>query len=334
VYESEGRYAEAADVLERLTLGQPTDAALHYRLGIILAVTDPAAAREHLALASGLDPSFRAATDALDAAINYALATDDPAAGAGLIGYTLVNLEQYGLAEVALQSAIELDPDYADAYAYLGLSADRRGGDGLQQYEQALALDPDSALAHTLTGIYWKQHGDQARALAELTRANELDPLNAAISAELAGVHAARADLTAAEEWYLNAVRLAPNDTTFWTLLARFYLDYDFKAIEQGLPAARTATEHGPIYAPAHDALGHALVVAGRADEAESALLRALELDPEYAPAYFHLGLAYLELDRQDDAVRSLQTALTLDPDGPTGNRALNTLARLPADGG
>ena len=331
-YEGQGRYLEAARLLDELVLIRPTDAYTHFRLGLINAVVNTRGAPEHLALAGGLNPALRPATNALSGAVEFALSLDETAPGAGLIGYALINLQEFGLAEAALQTAIASDSQYGDAYAYLGLAEDQQGRDGLESYQHALELNPESAVAHTFLGLYWKRNGARRQALRSLERAYELDPLNAGVSAELGSLYQAGGDFPSADEWYSNAVRLAPTDASFWTLLANFYIENDFMAIERGLSTAEAAAEHGPIYAPAHVALGRALLLTGDLQNAENSLLRAIELDQELADAYLHLGLVYVEAEQLAAATNALQIALSLDPDGPIGNLALNTLARLPQE--
>ena len=121
---------------------RPEDAYTHYRLGLINAVVNKRGAPEHLALAGGLNPALWPATNALSGAFEFALSLDETAPGAGLIDYALINLQECGLAEAALQTAIASDSEYGDAYAYLGLAEDQQDRNGLVSCQRALELNP------------------------------------------------------------------------------------------------------------------------------------------------------------------------------------------------
>jgi tetratricopeptide (TPR) repeat protein len=59
---------------------------------------------------------------------------------------------------------------------------------------------------------------------------------------------------------------------------------------------------------------GDVLYLAGRDAEAESALLRAIEIDPKDENSRYALGRIYYQLNRFPDAARQFQTMLELDP--------------------
>lgn len=328
-YESQARYPDAAAMLRTLVAVQPGNAVAQYRFGAILSVTDPASAPAHLELAAGLDESVKPQADSLNKAVVAGLDSDDPAYSAGVIGYTLVGLQEYALAKESLLNAIAAKPDFAQAYAYLGLAEDRLGNDGLYAYQRALSLDQKLALGHYLLGLHYRRQRDNDQAIPALKRAFELDPSYAAAAAELGSAYAEEADLQTAELWYAQAVNIAPDDANFWLLLAQFYLDHELKVTEAGLPAAQQAAALAPGSAIAHDAVGYGYYLLGQLDLAEPELLKAQGLDQRYNKVYFHLGLLYLDTNRPDEAKRALETAVALDPDNPLAGSALQAMAHL-----
>jgi serine/threonine protein kinase/Tfp pilus assembly protein PilF len=92
-------------------------------------------------------------------------------------------------ARKAAMKALELDPTLADAHVSLGLVAacydwDRQAAKAC--FEQALALDPNSVMAHLWIEMYLSLlEGRYEESLGHLRRAQELDPLNLFVKTRL-----------------------------------------------------------------------------------------------------------------------------------------------------
>lgn len=328
-YESTGQYPQASAALRSLVALQPQNAVARYRFGLVLAVIDPASAPQHLELAAGMDPSVGPFAASLDKAVEAGLKTNDKAYTYGVIGYALITLREYPLAKAALLRAIEERPNFADAYAYLGLAEDELGNDGTYAYTRALDLNPDLALGHYLVGLHYRRLGKNDDAIKSLTKAFGLDNSNAAAAAELGSTYADMADLPDAETWYRQAVRVAPDDATFWLLLARFYTDHELKTDTDSILCAQKAVELAPDSAEAYDLLGYAQYLNDQPKDAESSLLKSKDLDPKRASTYFHLGVLYLDNNRPAEAKENLEHAVSLDAGGPIAEQAFKALARL-----
>jgi tetratricopeptide (TPR) repeat protein len=327
-YEALGAHAQAIQALSALAQ-QRSDAQALYRLALLTASTQPAEALPRLRLAADLDAVIAPIAEALMAAIEAGQASGSPAYLYGRVGFELVRLAEWALAEVALGQATALDPDYADAFAYLGLAQDALGKDGQAAYAAAVALAPESALVQYLYGLHFRRLAQSQEALPYLHAAQRLDPQNPAIAAELGGAYASLGELAQAEIWLAQAVSLNEQDGQFWLLLARFYIDHEYHVPELGLPAARMAVSLNPDSALAADALGHALALTGDPANARKLLERALALDPALASAHYHLGLLQEQQGQTAEAESSLNQALSLDPQGTYGGLALEALSRL-----
>lgn len=329
-YEAGGRLSDASAALaRRLQLGV-TEPALLYRLALLTATTTPETAIAPLTTVTNFPSEYTVRAEQLLRAVQDGLSPDDDAYLFGRVGYELIQLQEWALAEYALTQAVTRNPDYADAHAYLGLAQDEQGRDGAAAYQQAVELAPDSPLAQFLFGLHYRKLGQSVEALPYLEAAQRLDPNNPAIAAEMGGAYAARNDLPNAELWFSEAVRLAPQSPQFWLLLARFHVDYEWKVAELGLPAARMAVGLNPDSALAHDALGYALIVSGDFFNGQDSLARALVLDARLASGHYHFGLFYAIQNKSAEARDALNRALALDPDGPYGNLALKALALIP----
>jgi tetratricopeptide (TPR) repeat protein len=327
-YEATGRFADAVGVLNQLTQLRPNDAAVYYRLALLTAATAPDEAPARLAVAAGIAPNLAPATKTLIDAIQSGQSTGDRAYVFGKVGFALVQLSEWRLAEEALTHAVTLNPQYADAFAYLGLARDRRKKDGLDAYETAVKLAPQSPLALYLLGLHWRRADDSNTALPYLLAAQKLDPQNPAIAAEIGGAYASVGDLPNAEIWLSEAVQCDDQNPQWWLLLARFYVDNEYHITELGLPAARRAAGLDPKSGPAADALGYALVLTGDLANGEKTLQQAQSLG-ETAGTDYHLGMLYARQGRKPEAEAALKRALALDPDGFYGGLALKALGTL-----
>ncbi len=328
-YEAQEQYSQAQTALQTLVAVDPNNAVAQYRLGVLLSVYNPAAAPAHLMLAAALDANVKPFAESLNQTISAGLDAKDPADLSGVVGYTLISLQEYRLAKAALLNAVQQRPAFAEAYAYLGLAEDRLGNDGLYAYQRALDLDPSRSLTHYLLGLHYRRLQQNQQAIAELELAFKLDKTNAAAAAELGSAYTETADLANAENWYSQAVLAAPTDASFWTLLAQFYLDHDLKVDQDGIRAAEQAAALAPDSAAAQDALGFAEYLNGHVDLAEPVLLKAQTLDPRSARIQLHLGLLYLDTNRPAQAKTALDAAVALGAGTPVATAALQAMARL-----
>jgi tetratricopeptide (TPR) repeat protein len=75
--------------------------------------------------------------------------------------------------------------------------------------------------------------------------------------------------------------------------------------------------------AEAHSNLGGLYIALGQYDEAESALMKAIELNPAFVPAYINLADLYRGLKDEINAEKMLRQALTIAPDSPVIHHVL-----------
>jgi TolB-like protein/DNA-binding winged helix-turn-helix (wHTH) protein/Tfp pilus assembly protein PilF len=124
------------------------------------------------------DPTYAAAYAGL--ADSYALSG----------GFSLVPVEQaMPRAQAAAEKALELDSDLAEAHASLGLIApfiNWAWTDAERHYQRAIELNPNYATAHHWYAEgYLMPVGQANEAIAEMRKAQELDPLSAVIATDL-----------------------------------------------------------------------------------------------------------------------------------------------------
>jgi Tfp pilus assembly protein PilF len=183
----------------------------------------------------------------------------------------------------------------------LGLSHLREGNAtlGLTSLQEAVALDPDSALYRNALG--------RSLLLYDLKRVPEaLEALREAVSL----------DPQFAEAHHNLGVALAESGR--WGDAVQAYR----KALSIPGYAAPLKT---------YNNLGWAYYNLDRLAEAEEALKTAIRLDPEFAGSHYHLGLVLLKAGRKDEARAAFLRARDLAPESEFGLAAREHLKALGA---
>lgn len=189
------------------------------------------------------------------------------------------------------EKAIELDPQYAAAYARQGLTHWRAFffrwaqdpaqslGRALESAQRAVALDDALPQAHSLLGFVYLYQRQHELALAEIERAIVLNP-NDALNYQTLGI----------------------------ALVFAGRLDAGVKALEQ---AMRLDPRNPTIYLIN---LGHAYRSAGQCEKAIIPIKQALSLNPAIIPARANLAVCYVELGREEEARAEAAEVLRRNP--------------------
>ena len=187
-------------------------------------------------------------------------------------------------------------------------------------FDQALALDPNYALAHagladacTVFAEYGLAPPNALRSKARgaVQRALELAP-------DLAEVHCASGALAFLCDWdwpraardLRRAVELNPRSVAARQWLS-YYLVFIEGRAEEAVAQARRAVELDPLASLLTMQLGMTLMGAGRYEAAAAALQRAADLAPAMFLPTIHLGLLHNHLGRSDEAIAPLEVAVT-----------------------
>lgn len=316
--------------LTRLIEQEPDNAPALYRLGILLTTDSPEAALASLKQAEILDTSFQPNIKILRGALEAALSQDDPAYRHIVTGRALASLGEWQLALNAFRATAQSNPNYAEAWAWQAEALFQLGEETTtieSLYEKALALNPDAAGIHAMTGLYWERRGDYPQAEALYQRAIQLEASNPAWRLALAGV-VARRDLPAALELYLAATELGPDSSSTWYALAVFCVENEAYLQNYGLDAALRAYALEPDNPLMMDLLGRALTASGEAESAQVMYEKAIAAAPGLPAPHFHLALLHLQTNRRAAAKAGFEQTMRLDPAGPYSAQAQNILER------
>lgn len=312
--------------LERWVVTGQASASDHFGLGVLLLTTDLSRSRSELAKAASMDDNFGSAVSTLNATLDLAAGEANPSRRLVILGRGLGLVNNWPLAGEAFIEAARLDPNNAEAWAWMGEADQQAGGDGEGPLNIALYLGPDDAIVHGLRGLYWKRQGKPKAALAEYQAAAELEPKNADWQAALGDAYTSAGDLVSALAAYQSATSLAPENATYWRLLALFSADNSVQVLDIGLPAAKKAAEIAPNDAQVLDALGWTYSQAGLLTTAEQTLNKVIEIAPNVASVHLHLAETYLREGNLGFAKIELQRAVSIDPNGPYGTFAAQLL--------
>jgi tetratricopeptide (TPR) repeat protein len=196
----------------------------------------------------------------------------------------------------------------SDALTALGgikscLSFDLTGA--IADFERAIELNPNDSTAHHWLGNHpLTCLGQLDKALAEITRAQELDPLSLIINANIGYTLTLLGRYDEAIAQFHKTLNLDPN---FYFARYNLGLALELKgstpeAIGEFQKAAALSEDLASL-----GFLGHLYGKIGRHAEAQQILNRLLEIRKQrYTEAYF-IGLVYLGLGDRDEALRYFQ---------------------------
>jgi TolB-like protein/lipopolysaccharide biosynthesis regulator YciM len=190
--------------------------------------------------------------------------------------FTAESVEQ---SDALYERALEIDPDYAAAWAGLANNYSDQARYGQRPIDEgfrmareaanrALAIDPENAEAFALLGLIAMNHDrDLATAARHIERAMELDPTNPDIVSEAA-------------------------------MMAR-----NLGRADEAVALAEYVVARDPVNPTAHLVLGYLYGLDGRLDEAVTSRRTALTLSPGTIGAQYLLGVALLLKDEPEAAL-------------------------------
>jgi len=281
-YGNLGEWGAAVDTLEMLLQRDPDHAWGNYRLGVLLAATDPTQAITHLAAVSAGSSYEVTVTRAATA-----IAPDDDVLNAMRVGLLLLNEGLPAEAEIAFRQAAALAYPYPEALAYVAIARAEQGKDGQLAVQTALQLDPNAAVVHYLHGIYLRSRDDLDASRDALVLAVALDVGNAAYHAELSEAHRLLGDYSRAETTLQRALEVSGNDPQYRELLARFYAQEGFNLSANSLSAARLTGDALPPDPSLMAGFAWALHSMGDTPAALAEIQEALALDNTHPEALY-----------------------------------------------
>jgi TolB-like protein/cytochrome c-type biogenesis protein CcmH/NrfG len=208
--------------------------------------------------------------------------------------------DEHRRAQMLLQQAIELDPDYAHAHALLGwiyvslFNLNVRTPIGaitdkaLEAGTKAVTLDDHEPWGHLVLGLGHARRRRPEAARAHLSRAIELNPNfalgYAGLGYALACGGAPERGLQSLEQ----AHRLSPRDPFLATYapIVRYMAFFALGRYEEAVEVCRTTAALHPHHVGAWRLMTVSLGLLGRIEEAQAALAHTLTLQPDLSSAH------------------------------------------------
>ncbi len=208
------------------------------------------------------------------------------------------------LAEREMRRAVELNPNYATAYHWLGLVLDYLGRDeeARAAMERALELDPLAHITHIAYADMLLETGDAERAKALLLRARDLEPDYPGVASDLAQAEMILWNWCGAEDAIDIGLHRNPNNTL--ALGMRMNLSLFMGDVEAARAALEKAERVEPESSHVWSQRGLFEYRDGRATEALSWFQRAAEAHPEDPISVIRMGMCCIALGRLDEARR------------------------------
>jgi tetratricopeptide (TPR) repeat protein len=186
-----------------------------------------------------------------------------------------------------------------------------RGTDARAQFEKAVALDPNFALAYV--GLA-NTSGTPKEFFEATTRAVSLAPkvsegerhMILALQAQMNG------DPAAVLNHFNALVKLFPKDERAHTMLGNTY--FGRQDYPSSIEHFEEAIQINPSFSAPYNQLGYAYRFMGRYDEAEKTFKKYTELIPDDPNPYDSYAELLMKMGRFDDSIKTYQKALSLDP--------------------
>ena len=225
------------------------------------------------------------------------------------LGFALFQQGKSQEAVAALEKALAVDPKHVKAHNNVALASIDLGEFEVAEahYRESLAIEPQAAI-HNDLGFVLERQGLTDEAIEQYREALELDPASASAHYNLGASLVRRGESAAAERHFRTALARMPSAPAFAGL--GLALSQQGR-VDEATASLRDAVEADPEYAAAYDQLGTILAEQGRLEEAAHNYRLVVSKRPS-AAAHEKLAQILLRLGRTDDASREMEMAKAL----------------------
>ena len=260
----------------------------------------------------GLNKAVQYFLQAIEKDPGYALAHAGLADSYFLIAYgdcdPLTRKEGYEKSRSTALRALGLDPFVAEAHAALAtvkVKYDRDPVGAERSFEQAIAINPNCAMAYSRYTYFLAAMGRLSESLQRMKRAQELDPLSPDMNASLASVLYFSRDYDEAIRYCQRALDLEPN---FLDALLWLGLSYQQKGmLEEAITQFSKARDANADRTEPLELLAHVFAVTGQIDEARKVLSELESSARQNSVHPYNVALIHAALGETEQAFECLE---------------------------
>ncbi|HEY1848936.1 MAG TPA: tetratricopeptide repeat protein [Opitutaceae bacterium] len=185
-------------------------------------------------------------------------------------------------------------------------------------YRVTIARNPGCWMAHNNLGLWYKTHGEEAKALGEYEEALRLRRDYPQALNNLGVLYEDRGDLGQAQARFMAALGIWKDFVAAHNNLGTVYARLPGRGPD-AIAQFREALRLQPEFASAYDNLGAELMrQPGHVNEAIAQFQQALRVRPDFPDAHTHLGNAYADLPgRMGDAIAEYEASIRERPADP-----------------
>ena len=255
-----------------------------------------------------------------------------------LKGYVAHMDEDYDKAIESYQRAVEINPDYWQAYYNEGISYNHKGNyiQAIQSKIKSYQLNPKFLLANSRNPY---EMSNYELAIQYYYQAIELRPRMAAsyydnwfaygeevVKKEVVGGNISMKripptrSMMQRKDYYeqaINSFQKAINvkadfEDAYYQMGYALFWENKF---DQAIESYQKAIDLKPDFAEAYHEMGYVYYWENKLDQAIESYQKAIDIKPGYAKAYHKIGDTYRRKEKYDQAIQAYQKAIDVDPD-------------------
>ncbi|MDI6688468.1 MAG: tetratricopeptide repeat protein, partial [Desulfobacterales bacterium] len=232
------------------------------------------------------------------------------------LGVALMSVDKINESIDSFSRAIQIKPDFAEAYNNMGVAIERQGNftEAARHYREALRIKHDYAEAHNNLGVVLAKQGNFTEAIRHYLKALQINSKYESAHNNLGNAMAQQGNFETAVYHYQKALRINPNYAEAWYNLGKIYANR--RKIEKAILYYEKALQLNPDMADALYNLSWIYVTNEKFRNSEKAVNLAEKLcilQKYNQPLSLDvLAASYAEAGNFDKAVLTVQKGLEL----------------------
>lgn len=210
--------------------------------------------------------------------------------------------------------AIQIDPKLAHAhnnrgFAYIGLGDYQHA---IQDCDQAIQLDPKDTEAYNNRGIAYINMGQFQRAIQDFDQAIQINPQDTAAYNSRGVTYVYLGQYQRAIQDFEQAIQVNPQFAAAYN--SRGFAYADLGQYQRAIQDYDQAIRIDPQYVVAFNNRGHIYDKLGQYQRAIQDYDQVIQMNPQYPDAYSNRGAAYYKLGQYQRAIKDFDQAIQIDP--------------------